>query len=96
LPRDAREKAEAELADLEAQISPPQKEADRLARQFWVTKDQVKANKYELTASRYRQVEHDETWYEEPETTLDRLDALNTRAAVLADEIRKGLKDGRR
>jgi type I restriction enzyme M protein len=92
LPRDAREKAEAELADLEAEIRPLQKEADRLTRQFWVTKDQVKANKYELTASRYRQFEHDDTWYEEPETTLDRLDALNARAAELADEIRKGMK----
>jgi type I restriction enzyme M protein len=92
--RDARERAEAELADLEAEIQPLQKEAGRLTRQFWVTKEQVKKNKYELTSSRYRQVEHDDTWYEEPETTLDRLAALNTRAAELADEIRKRLKDG--
>lgn len=91
--RDAREKAEAELAVLEAEILPLHKEADRLTRQFWVTKDQVKKNKYELTASRYRQVEHDETWYEEPETTLDRLDALNARAGDLAAEIRKGLQE---
>ncbi len=90
--RDAREKAEAELAELEARIAPLQKEADRLTRQFWVTKDQVKKNNYELTASRYRQLDHDDTYFEKPETTLDRLDVLNARAADVASAIRKALK----
>ncbi|MBN2466257.1 SAM-dependent DNA methyltransferase [candidate division WOR-3 bacterium] len=90
--RDAREKAEAELAELEAEVAPLQKEADRLTRQFWVTKDQVKANNYELTASRYRQLDHDEAYYEKPEVTLDRLDALNARASEVAADIRKSLK----
>jgi predicted nucleic acid-binding protein len=36
--RDAREKAEAELADLETRIAPLQREADRLSHPFWVTK----------------------------------------------------------
>jgi type I restriction enzyme M protein len=89
--RDAREKAEAELAELEARIAPLQKEADQLTRQFWVTKDQVKANNYELTASRYRQLDHDDAYYEKPEVTLDRLDALNARASQVATDIRKAL-----
>jgi type I restriction enzyme M protein len=92
--RDAREKAEAELAELEARVAPLQKEADQLTRQFWVTKDQVKANNYELTASRYRQLDHDDAYYEKPEVTLDRLDALNARATEVAVDIRKALKDG--
>jgi len=91
--RDAREKAEGELAELEARIGPLQKEADQLTRQFWVTKDQVKANNYELTASRYRQLDHDDAYYEKPEVTLDRLDALNDRASEVAANIRKALKD---
>jgi type I restriction enzyme M protein len=62
-----------ELAHLEEQIAPLQKEINRLTRQFWVTKEQVKANKYDLSASRYRQMEQDETFYEEPQVTLDRL-----------------------
>ena len=38
-----------------------------------MTKEQVKANKYDLSASRYRQVEQDEEYYEKPQVTLERL-----------------------
>jgi type I restriction enzyme M protein len=36
----------------------------------------VKANKYDLSASRYRQIEQDEGFYEQPLVTLDRLRQL--------------------
>ena len=88
--RDAREKAEAELAELQSRITPLQTEINQLTRQFWVTKDQVKANKYDLSASRYRQVEQDEEFYEQPHITLERLAQLE---AVAAREV-AGLKDG--
>ena len=78
--RGAREKAEAELAELQALITPQQTEINQLTRQFWVTKDQVKANKYDLSASRYRQLERDETFYENPAVTLDRLHQLEKAA----------------
>ena len=74
--RAAREKAEAELAELQSRMTPLQTEINQLTRQFWVTKDQVKANKYDLSASRYRQVEQDEEFYEEPKVTLERLRQL--------------------
>ena len=51
-------------------MTPLQTEINQLTRQFWVTKEQVKANKYDLSASRYRQVEQDEEYYEEPKVTL--------------------------
>jgi multidrug resistance efflux pump len=44
--------AKADLAALEARIAPLQSQIDRLSRQFWVTKEQAKANKYDLSASR--------------------------------------------
>jgi type I restriction enzyme M protein len=74
--RAPREKAEAELAELQSRMTPLQTEINQLTRQFWVTKDQVKANKYDLSASRYRQVEQDEEFYEEPRVTLKRLRQL--------------------
>jgi type I restriction enzyme M protein len=76
--------AQAKLADLQSQISNPQSEMDRLTRQFWVTKEQVKANKYDLSASRYRQVDADAAYHEKPSVTLERLARLE---GVMLDEI---------
>jgi type I restriction enzyme M protein len=61
-------------------MTPLQTEINQLTRQFWITKDQVKANKYDLSASRYRQIEQDEEFYEEPQVTLKRLRQLETAA----------------
>lgn len=69
----ALETDEKKLAELNERIAPLQKEIDQLSRQFWATKKDVQANKYDLSASRYRQIEQDETFYEEPNVTLDRI-----------------------
>ena len=78
--RTAREKAEAELATLQGQITPLQTEINQLGRQFWVTKDQVKANNYDLSTNYYRQIEQDEMFYEKPDVTLERLRKLEAAA----------------
>jgi type I restriction enzyme M protein len=62
-------------------------EINQLTRQFWVTKDQVKANKYDLSASRYRQVEQEEEFYEEPKVTLKRLRQLEAAATSEVDVL---------
>jgi type I restriction enzyme M protein len=77
------------LSNLESQIAPLQRELDRLTRQFWVTKEHVKANKYDLSASRYRQVDSDTAYHEKPFVTLERLSRLEQ---VMLDEINE-LKD---
>ena len=84
----AREKADTELAELQSRITPLQTEINQLTRQFWVTKDQVKANKYDLSASRYRQIEQDEDFYEEPKVTLKRLRQLEAAATSEVDALR--------
>jgi type I restriction enzyme M protein len=73
------------LSDLSSLISAPQSELDRLTRQFWVEKDQVKANKYDLSASRYRQADNDETYHEVPLVTLERLSRLEQ---IMGEEIK--------
>jgi type I restriction enzyme M protein len=78
--------AQARLSTLESQIAAPQSELDRLTRQFWVTKEQVKANKYDLSASRYRQVDADAVYHEKPSVTLERLARLES---VMLDEIKE-------
>jgi len=82
----ALETEEKLLAELNEQIAPLQKEIDQLTRQFWVTKKDVQANKYDLSASRYRQIEADETFYEEPNITLERLNLLEN---VMIDETKE-------
>lgn len=71
--RKALEADQQGLAQLKERIEPLQREINQLSRQFWVMKDQIKVNKYDLSASRYRQVERDEIFYEEPQVTMERL-----------------------
>ena len=66
----------ARLEQLHAQLSPLRTEYNQLSRQFWVTKEQVKANKYDLSASRYRNAANEEVYYEKPQVTLDRMALL--------------------
>lgn len=73
------------LSTLNAQIAAPQSELNRLTRQFWVDVAQVRINKYDLSASRYRQADNDETWHEAPQVTLERLSRLEQ---VMAEEIK--------
>jgi type I restriction enzyme M protein len=84
--------AQARLSELESQISAPQSELDRLTRQFWVTKEQVCKGgaslrpNYDLSASRYRQVDADAVYHEKPSVTLERLARLES---VMLDEIKE-------
>jgi type I restriction enzyme M protein len=84
---------QTELSNIESQISAPQSELDRLTRQFWVTKEQVKANKYDLSASRYRQVDADAVYHEKPSVTLERLARLESVMLDEIEEIKKMMKD---
>jgi len=74
------ERAEAELAELQTRITPLEKEINQLGRQFWVAKDKVAAQNYDLSASRYRQVEQEEVFYEKPAVTLERMRRLEQAA----------------
>jgi type I restriction enzyme M protein len=76
-PRATRVAAESELAVLQSKIRPLAREINQLTRQFWVSKDQVIANKYDLSASRYRHVEQEEEFHEDPQVTLGRLRQLD-------------------
>ncbi|MBX0326583.1 N-6 DNA methylase [Oscillochloris sp. ZM17-4] len=72
----ALERAQAEIDALRARLAPLQSQINRLSRQFWVEKAQVAANRYDLSASRYRQVERDEPYQASPQLTLERLREL--------------------
>jgi len=74
-------------AKLQALIYPLQTEINQLNRQFWMEKPQLRANKYDLSTSRYRQVEQDEVYYERPEVMMERLLKLETITAKVRKEL---------
>jgi len=81
------------LTVLHDQMAPLQAEINQLNRQFWVERAQVKANKYDLSASRYRQIEQDEAYYELPSVTTERLLKLEHVMAGEVAELEKLLEE---
>jgi type I restriction enzyme M protein len=69
--------AKAALEKVEAQIAPLQSELEQLSRQFWVGAEQVRANKYDLSAGRYRQQEPEERYLPNSDEVIKRLMDLN-------------------
>lgn len=91
-PKAALAKAQAALDSLRVKIAPIQAELNQLNRQFWVDRSQVTANKYDLSASRYRQVAQDEVYYEAPTVTMERLLKLEHVIAKEVAELEKLLE----
>jgi type I restriction enzyme M protein len=90
--RSARQTAEAALADLQSNMKPLEDELNQLGRQFWVTKEQIVAQKYDLSSSRYRNVERRRSFNEKPDVTLDRLRRLNLAAASVQTRLANRLR----
>jgi type I restriction enzyme M protein len=85
--RALREKAEMTLSLLQTTVAPLQAEINQLGRQFWVEKKEVVANKYDLSATRYRTIEQDDTFFEKPAVTTYRLGTLEQHAAKKVSEL---------
>ncbi|NES86985.1 MAG: N-6 DNA methylase, partial [Moorea sp. SIO2B7] len=59
-------------------------ESDRKAKAFFVPKDEIKENGYDLSINRYKEIEYEEVEYEPPKVILEKL-------RTLEDEIRADL-----
>jgi type I restriction enzyme M protein len=62
------------------------KDTDRGQQAFFVSKESIVANGYDLSINRYKEVEYAEVVYESPKTILGKLKALE-------DEIRSDLDE---
>jgi type I restriction enzyme M protein len=80
------------LEDLTGLERPVRSEYAQLSRQFWVSKEQVKANKYDLSASRYRQPDSEDIYFEKPQVTLGRLAQLENNITNEIKELSSMLK----
>ena len=64
----------------------PEKDTDRKAKAFFVSADEIRENKYDLSINRYKEIEYEEVKYDPPQVILDQLEELET-------EIMKDLKE---
>jgi type I restriction enzyme M protein len=62
---------------------------DRSAKAFFVGKDEIVGNKYDLSINRYKEVQYEAVEYDPPLVILDKLDALEA-------EIQQDLRELRR
>ena len=90
-PQEALEAVEAELEQLLEEIQPIKREINDLTKQFWVSKKEVQANNYDLSASRYREVDQDPVFYEDPEVTIERMMTLEQTIAEGMQRIQEQL-----
>lgn len=88
----ALEAAKAEWEALQERMAPLRAEVDQLGRQFWVTKEEVRANKYDLSASRYREIEQEPVFYEDPQVTMARLLQLENVLHSEIDQLLEAIK----
>ena len=80
------------LDEVRADLNPLKTQIDQLTRFFWVNQKQVKANKYDLSASRYREVQQDAVFYEDPNVTAERIKTLEKHISAGMDRILERLK----
>lgn len=59
----------------------PVKDTDRTGKAFFVPADAIRAQKYDLSLSRYRETVHEEEEYDPPQLILDRMKALHAEIA---------------
>ncbi|SPD71995.1 HsdM1 [uncultured Desulfobacterium sp.] len=68
----------------------PKKDADRTKKYFFVTAEQIRENKYDLSINRYKETVYEEEKYDPPKDILDRMVALEKE--ILADmEEQRGM-----
>jgi type I restriction enzyme M protein len=76
-----------DLALIEKQLAPLQAQIAQLLRQFWVKQQEIEATNYELSVSRYTQIQPNDTFHEIPSVILTRLRTLEQAIAATVDEL---------
>lgn len=84
-----------DIPDILARFANLEGEADRAKTEqsFFVTKDEIVENNYDLSINRYKEVVYEKVEYDAPSVILDRLSALNAEIAAKTEELR-GRIDG--
>ena len=73
----------ARFANLEGEVDRAKTE-----QSFFVSKDDIVENNYDLSINRYKEVVYEKVEYDAPDVILDRLTTLNTEIAAKTEELR--------
>lgn len=84
------ETTDNDIPDIIARFANLEGEADRAKTEqsFFVGKDEIVENKYDLSINRYKEVVYEKVEYDAPDVILDRLAVLNTEIAAKTEELR--------
>ena len=62
------------------------------SKAFWVTKDEIKDNNYDLSINRYQKIEYEQIEYEHPKVILQKLRELENEICKDLDDLEELLK----
>ena len=65
----------------------PKKDTDRTAKAFFVPKQEIADNDYDLSINRYKEIVHEEVKYDPPKTILKRLKKMEAEIASDLEEL---------
>ena len=68
---------------------------DRKAKCFFVPTAEIRENNYDLSISRYKEIEYEEVEYEAPEVIIEKILALESQIQQNLDELKEMLKESR-
>lgn len=67
-------------------------ESDRKAKSFFVPREEIVENSYDLSINRYKEIEYEEVEYDPPEVILDRLEELQAEIGADLERLRTRLR----
>ena len=65
-----------------------EKPTDRKGKCFYVPADEIKTNNYDLSISRYKEIEYEEVRYEKPEMIIEKIEELEGKILENIDELK--------
>lgn len=91
IPRETLDVVQSELDQLNQELTPLKWLIDSYTQFFWVNSEDIRANKYDLSASRYREIDQVPVFYERTQVTIERIKILEQKITENVSRISEWL-----
>ncbi len=68
---------------------------DRKEKCFFVPVSEIKDNGYDLSISKYKEIEYEEVVYEKPEVIMEKIESIEDKIKANIHELKEMLKDSK-